>query len=198
MRVEAVLVDLGGVWIQDGDFAERAAWAAAHGTTADALWATYLEAVGPGSEGGRSEQEVHRRLAHLVGIDMGELPDLLGALHAHEILDPTITDFLKPLRPDRKVGVITNAGPSARRALYAKFPFHELIDLMVVSAEEGVAKPHPDIYLATGERLGVDPAACVFIDDKPANVEGARGVGMQAIHFLSPDQAIDDLQTLLS
>jgi FMN phosphatase YigB (HAD superfamily) len=28
----------------------------------------------------------------------------------------------------------------------------------------------------------------VFIDDSPGNVEGARGIGMQAVHFRSVDQ----------
>jgi hypothetical protein len=101
------------------------------------------------------------------------------------------------LRPQRKIGVITNAGPSARRALYAKFPFADLIDLMVVSAEEGIAKPQAGIYLSACERLEVEPTACVFLDDKPANVDGAKAVGMHAIHFRSPRQAVDDLRSLL-
>jgi epoxide hydrolase-like predicted phosphatase len=197
VRIEAVLVDLGGVWIQDGDFAEREAWAAARGTTGAALWAAYIEAVGPGEEGGRTEPEVHRRLAELVGADMDDLPELLRVLHAHEVLDQMLTELLSSLRPQRKIGVITNAGPSARRALYAKFPFADLIDLMVVSAEEGIAKPQAGIYLSACERLEVEPTACVFLDDKPANVDGAKAVGMHAIHFRSPRQAVDDLRSLL-
>jgi putative hydrolase of the HAD superfamily len=57
----------------------------------------------------------------------------------------------------------------------------ELFDVIVDSCEEGIRKPDPEIYLRTAQRLGVDPAACVFLDDGAANVDGARAVGMHGI-----------------
>ncbi|MBP7241969.1 HAD-IA family hydrolase, partial [Amaricoccus sp.] len=54
---------------------------------------------------------------------------------------------------------------------------------VVVSAHERVTKPNPAIYRLFLDRNGLDPAACVFIDDSEANVAGARAVGMDAIHF---------------
>lgn len=54
---------------------------------------------------------------------------------------------------------------------------------VVVSAHERVTKPDPAIYRLFLDRNGLDPAACVFIDDSEANVAGARAVGMDAIHF---------------
>lgn len=52
-----------------------------------------------------------------------------------------------------------------------------------VSCELGVRKPDPEIYRLTAGRLGVDPAECVFVDDRPANCAGAEAVGMAAIPF---------------
>ena len=56
---------------------------------------------------------------------------------------------------------------------------------MVVSAHEGVTKPDPRIYAILCERNGLAPGDCVFIDDAPANVAGARAFGMDAIQFTS-------------
>ena len=53
----------------------------------------------------------------------------------------------------------------------------------MVSAHEGVTKPDPRIYAILCARNGLDPAACVFIDDSAANVDGARAFGMDAIRF---------------
>jgi HAD superfamily hydrolase (TIGR01509 family) len=188
--IEAVLTDLGGVWLRDGDFSTRERWAAAHGTTANALFDAYIDAIGPGWEGGRSEDEIHRRLVDRVGVGLGELPGLLCALHAHETLDPVLTEFFNGLRPTRSVGIITNAGPSARRILCDRFRLDQLADVIVVSSEEGVSKPHPKIFLRACESLAVDPERCVFLDDKERNVSGARAVGMHAIHFVGVEQAI--------
>jgi HAD superfamily hydrolase (TIGR01509 family) len=50
-----------------------------------------------------------------------------------------------------------------------------------VSCETGVRKPDPDAYLVPARTLQVEPGDCLFIDDRPVNVEAARAVGMDAI-----------------
>ncbi len=57
---DAVLFDLGGVWLQDGDFSERSRWAQQRGLTSDELFEIYLTAVGPGWEGGRTEEGISK------------------------------------------------------------------------------------------------------------------------------------------
>jgi epoxide hydrolase-like predicted phosphatase len=69
---------------------------------------------------------------------------------------------------------------------------------MIVSAEVGVMKPDARIYRIALEKLGVAPAEAVLLDDFPKNVEGARAVGMAAIHFTRPEQALDELKRLLA
>lgn len=52
-----------------------------------------------------------------------------------------------------------------------------------VSCRTGVRKPDPEAFLGPCRTLGVEPQACLFIDDQPTNVAAARRVGMGAIHF---------------
>lgn len=55
---------------------------------------------------------------------------------------------------------------------------------IVVSGEEHLAKPEPEIYRVLLERYGLDASRTLFVDDSPANVEGARAVGMRAHLFV--------------
>ena len=57
-------------------------------------------------------------------------------------------------------------------------------------------KPDPAIYRLLCERYSVTPGQCVFIDDSLTNVEGARRIGMPALHFRSIDQLLEDLDAL--
>jgi beta-phosphoglucomutase-like phosphatase (HAD superfamily) len=51
---------------------------------------------------------------------------------------------------------------------------------VISSAEEGLAKPRPEIYRRAAARLGLPPEACVFVDDYEANVRAAEELGMRA------------------
>jgi epoxide hydrolase-like predicted phosphatase len=61
-------------------------------------------------------------------------------------------------------------------------------DAVVLSEHEGVRKPDPEVYLIAAKKLDEPPEACVFVDDVPRNVDGARGVGMAGV--LHRDAAI--------
>ena len=68
-----------------------------------------------------------------------------------------------------------------------------LFDLVVESSVEGVRKPNPAIYKLTCERVGVNPSACVFLDDLGINLKPAKALGMRTIKVLNEKQAIADL-----
>ena len=59
----------------------------------------------------------------------------------------------------------------------------EIFGTLVVSGRERVSKPEARIYQLLCERASVEPGDCVFIDDGMHNVEGARSIGMDGIHF---------------
>ncbi len=110
---------------------------------------------------------------------------------------PALMEFIRGLRSRVRVGMITNAWPGIRRYLVDEFKIADAFDPLIVSAETGIAKPDPRIYQLALERLGVEPAEAVFVDDFEDNAAGARWVGMQAVHFTSTPQAIAALRALL-
>lgn len=90
--------------------------------TLDELNDAFIDATGPGWEGGRSEREIHQHLLKACGAGRTELPQLLDALRAHERLDDRLSEFIAEQRASRKIEVITNAGPGARSEMCRRPP----------------------------------------------------------------------------
>jgi putative hydrolase of the HAD superfamily len=70
-------------------------------------------------------------------------------------------------------------------------------EMVIESSVEGVRKPDPAIYHLACERLGLAPAACIFLDDLGINLKPARTMGMGTVKVLNAAQAIADLGALL-
>ena len=115
---------------------------------------------------------------------------------AGDITDRNLLDFIRSLRPRFKTGLISNAWGDLREWMVSE-KFEDAFDCMVISAEVGMMKPKPEIYLLALKQLGVSPAESIFVDDFIENVEGARAVGMSAIQFRDVDQAVAQLRALL-
>ncbi|MDA7966294.1 HAD family phosphatase [Ruegeria sp.] len=67
---------------------------------------------------------------------------------------------------------------------------NSVFGVTIVSGREKLLKPQAEIYHLLCERAGLAPQDCIFVDDSPKNVEGARATGMDAIHFTTP-QALE-------
>ena len=79
---------------------------------------------------------------------------------------------------------------------YPRDGWQDMFDVVVISGEVGLRKPEPEIYELTCDRLGLQPTECVFVDDIPDNVEGARAVGITAIQHFSYEQTAAELERL--
>ncbi|GAA3513132.1 HAD family phosphatase [Georgenia daeguensis] len=75
-------------------------------------------------------------------------------------------------------------------------PVIDRLEDVLVSGREGVVKPDPAIFHLLIERYELRPGTTVFVDDSPANVAAAEGVGLRALHFTGAAQLRADLQNL--
>ena len=75
----------------------------------------------------------------------------------------------------------------------------DFIPNRLVSCEEGVVKPEPEIYRRLLGRYGLDPAQTLFIDDRPANIAAAAALGIrgQLFDHSAPAATCDLLRRLL-
>lgn len=80
------------------------------------------------------------------------------------------------------MAVLTNNGALMKQTLPTLLPelFPALQGRVFCSADFGLRKPAPEVFLRTLETLGVAPAHTLFVDDLFANVRGARAAGLHA------------------
>ena len=91
---------------------------------------------------------------------------------------------------------LSNMEPATFATRRARFGFMDWFDGFVISGIEGVAKPDRRIFQILLRRYRLEPAATVFIDDSPANVEAARGLGMTALRYISAGRLRGQLRSL--
>jgi 2-haloacid dehalogenase len=78
----------------------------------------------------------------------------------------------------------------------SRFDFFSLFDDMVISGEHKLIKPDPAIFHLTLQRIQRTAQECLFIDDSLPNIETARAIGFQTIHYQSPAQLRSELKKL--
>lgn len=115
---------------------------------------------------------------------------LLGSLRRNEQMLAAIAR----IAAHYPVGMLTNNVRewSRWRELYPMEMFRVVVD----SSDVGMRKPDPAIYRLTCDRMGIDPARAVFVDDLEDNVRGAVAVGMRGIVFTTTQQTIAELAPL--
>lgn len=109
-------------------------------------------------------------------------------------------EILKKLidSPDYKVYALTNWSAETFPIAKAIERFHFLhwFEGTLVSGEEYLIKPQPEIYEAILSRYDIDREKAIFIDDNIKNVIGSKAVGLDAIHFQSPEQLAKELEKI--
>jgi putative hydrolase of the HAD superfamily len=68
---------------------------------------------------------------------------------------------------------------------------------VIESSKAGVRKPDPRIYVMMCDALGLEPDACVYLDDLGVNCKPAAQLGMAAIKVTGEAQALADLSALV-
>lgn len=199
MTIRAVLWDLGGVLVRTEDRSARRAWERRHGLAEGGL-DDLIFGSAAGQQAARGlvpEEEVWRSAAQRLGLDDAGRERLRREFFSGDRLDEALMDYIRRLRPARRVGMITNAWRSVRPALERHWRIADAFDPLVISAEVGLLKPDPGIYQLALQALGLPAGQVLFVDDFAENVEGARAAGLQALQFTGPQAALGALRALL-
>jgi putative hydrolase of the HAD superfamily len=208
--LRGVITDWGGV-LTNPILQTVNAWIELEGIDRDSYaavmrpWVT--QAYGPDGSGNpvhaleRGEctnEEFERQLASkLTRIDGSPVPadGLLARMFAATLLDSAMHGTLRAIR---QAGFLTALLSNSWGANdYPRHLFPELFDVVVISAEAGMRKPEPRIFLHVTGLLGLEPAECVFIDDIEANVQAAEAVGIVGVHHSELRSTTQRLSELL-
>ena len=154
------------------------------------------------------EQDAGRTIAEANAIKIAEFPEWEAEIRAYygrwtEMLggaiEGTVAILRKAIRsPKYRVYALTNWSgetfPIAKKI--ERFEFLHWFEGILVSGEEKMIKPQPEIFELILSRYDIDREKAIFIDDNIKNVIGSKAVGLDAIHFQSPEQLAEELEKL--
>lgn len=130
-----------------------------------------------------SFDKVAEDLAAYRNVEVGYARDMINlAISKQETIAPTGRLIGELKKAGYRLYVLSNMSREfidflRQQEVYANF------DGEVISCEEGVAKPMPEIYDLLLNRFSLDAADTLFIDDRKENVEAAARKGIQTFHF---------------
>lgn len=200
MTIKAIIWDLGGVLLRTEDPAPRQALAVKTGMSSRELeYLFYAGESGDRCQLGEISYEEHvENVRQVLGLSAEEMTQFVDQFWGGDIFDRELVAYIRDLKSRYRTGLLSNAFSNLRPFLEQDNRVDGVFDDMVISAEVGIVKPDPAIYLLSLSNLGVQPGEAVFIDDMPNNVQGAISLGMHAVRFESPAQVRNDLDALLN
>ena len=203
MAIRAVVFDIGGVLeldvIELVDIGLNARWEQILGLQPEELGLRMEPIWQSGSLGMCTEEDVHREMGERLGMNQEQIEAYMREMWDWYCgrLNVPMANFFRSLRPRYQTAILSNSFVGARREEQQRYHFEEMCDLIIYTHEEGIAKPDPRIYELTCQRLGVQPAQMLFLDDNQQNIAAARALGIHAIHCRETEQAIADVQACL-
>lgn len=197
--VRALLFDLGGVLI-DFDFGRCfTSWANDAGTSADTYSGRFSfdAAYGEHERGRLNSGEYFAHLRQVLDLDLtdDQLLDGWNGIFIGPIAG--VEALLVEAKAQVPLYAFTNTNPSHQSVWAPQFARElSVFDRVFVSSELGHRKPDRAAFELVVREIGERCGDIVFFDDSIENVEGARAVGMQAVHVTSPDSVRHALDAL--
>jgi len=112
-------------------------------------------------------------------------------------IEGTVEKFREIKDKDQhRLYALTNWSAETFPVALDRFDFLHWFHGRLVSGEERIRKPFKEIYELLISKFDIDPAAAIYIDDNQRNLAAPKELGMETIHFISPDQLRQDLQRL--
>ncbi len=199
MTIHALVFDIGGVLEITPDLGVTEKWEQRLHLQPGELDRRMGSLWNDGALGKCTLEDVVRGLREHLGLDQVQIDDFLHDLWTEYLGQPNteLIDYVRGLRPRYQTALLSNSFVGAREKEQERYHFEELVDLIIYSHEVGIAKPDRRIFEMTCERLGVQPAEMVFLDDYERSLVAARQLGIHAILFQNTAQAIADIEACL-
>lgn len=201
MQINTIIWDIGGVLERTEDDSPRKKVAKRLGMTTGQLGALIF---GDTTEfqvqlGKISRDEHLEHVRKQLGLSSrDELDQVLAEFFGGDRLDMELVAYIRKLKTDYTMVVLSNYSDILRKQINEIWKIGDAFDHLVISAEVGHKKPSPEIYQIALEKAGCQPGEAVFIDDFIENIEAAQQLGIHGIHFQSVEQALDELDKILT
>ena len=106
-------------------------------------------------------------------------------------------NILEALNKQYSIWLLSNTNPKhIQDEIEKRYLFPSLVNGAVYSFDVGVRKPEKEIYEIAMQRANANPQECLFIDDLIENIQAAKQIGIEGIHFISSEQLKQELVRL--
>jgi 2-haloacid dehalogenase len=195
-KIETVIFDLGGVLIDwNPDYVYKTIFEDEKKMN-DFYAEICTSAWNEEQDGGRSLKDATEEL-------VARFPDHEENIRAYygrweEMLKGPIEETVEILKEVKEKGnvklyALTNWSAETFPIALNRFEFLHWFDGRLVSGEERMRKPFPEIYQLLVRRFNIDPHTAIYIDDNDRNLSAPKEMGIETIHFSNAS----DLRTKL-
>ena len=195
--IKTIIFDLGGVLIDwnpeylyldifEGDRVKMNAFFE-HVCTMD--WNENQDAGYPLAQATEDRIALFPEYETLIRIYYGRWEEMLG-----EAISGSVQVLKKLIdNPQFRVVALTNWSAETFPLALKRFDFLHKFEGIVVSGTERIRKPYSEIYQITLDRFNTAASEALFIDDNLRNIKGAEALGINVIHFSTPEELIKEL-----
>jgi len=187
--IKAIVFDCFGVLVTEGWIPFRDEYFGTDGVKLHEANALMRQLV----TGQLADNEFRKSVALLAGVTPEEVRDHMN----DNVPDVELFSYISTLKSRYKVAMLSNVGKNRLKEIFTPEQV-ALFNIFALSSETGYAKPGAMAYRNVANSLEVTTEQCVFVDDQPHNLEGARAVGMLTVLFQSVEQCIADVGALLA
>ena len=199
--IKAIVLDFGGVIVRTKDHQGRmelekkyqlpaggAHELVFHSSTADAA-----------TIGKKEPDAIWEFVSSELSLSDQELQQFKKSFWAGDNIDYDLIQFLKSCQSTYKTAILSNAWKNLRQVLSEQYDIQEGkdVDHILISAELGVAKPDPEIYQILAETLECSYEEILFVDDFVENIQAAKSLGLQTIHYQPGLELINEIKSKL-
>lgn len=199
--ITAIVFDVGGVLVRTKDTSKRRALEQKYGLPKNSVekLVFHSKLAQESTIGKVDPQEIWQDIANKLDLNQKERQNFIQDFWAGDQLDWDLVNYLKEFRPKYKTALLSNAWKDARKALAEQYHIIEgqTVDQIIISSEQGVAKPDEKIYGILREKLNCEFQQILFIDDFVENIQAADNLGMQTIHYQPEMDLINKIKSIL-
>ncbi|MGI0071974.1 MAG: HAD family hydrolase [Thermoplasmata archaeon] len=194
-EIALLLWDVGGVLLSNGwDHSARAAAAARFGLDPAELERRHGLVDGP-FETGRLDTEGYLSATVFYEPRSFLREEFVAFMHARSTPNPGAIATARALRASGRyrMATLNNESRELNEYRLRSFGLRDLFDVFFSSCYTGRRKPDPDAYRFALELTQRAPDECLFLDDRPENLEAATGLGLRTLRVLDPARLAEDL-----
>jgi putative hydrolase of the HAD superfamily len=149
------------------------------------------------NRGALSETQFKESFSARSGLSIEEIGRLLGIVRQTLVPKEETVELLDSLHEQGvPLYCLTDMPSSVFEYVHRQYAFLKRFKGTVVSGDVGLLKPDAAIFALLLSRFGLRPGDTVFIDDHPPNIEGAKGMGLHTIRFVTAAQCRAELERL--